>query len=150
MKIDIGLRKIETDDVNVITVEANYYPSTNVFADGCIVIHKNDRNDIRNFGGLGRSIGQLQDAVRAIGSLIDENGVKGFVMLRDRFLINIENIKTVQLKSTYDGLYLVEAEFENGQVVEIYRGQREKFAVKLIKEYQRAERDYFNSVEQTK
>ena len=71
-------------------------------------------------------------------------------MLRDRFLINIENIKTVQLKSTYDGLYLVEAEFENGQVVEIYRGQREKFAVKLIKEYQRAERDYFNSVEQTK
>lgn len=150
MKIDVGFGKIETDDINIVSVDGKYGSSNNVFADGCVAIYKKNGTKTSYFVGRGFSVGKLQDAVRMMGSLFKDSGVQGFVVIRDRFLININNMNSIYLEPTGDGLFLVEAIFKNGQVVEIYRGQRGKFAANLVKDYQRAERDYFNSIEQVK
>ena len=50
----------------------------------------------------------------------------------------------MHLKSNLRGIYLVEAELKNGQIVEIFKGCSEEYAVSLIQKYERSEERYLN------
>ena len=141
MKVDLGVREVETDDINFIVVDAVNFPATDVFATGRIVISTTDRREFSWYEGRGKSIGELEDVIGAMHSLIKAKGEDGFVMFRDKFLINISNVDFMKLKTNYSGFHSVEAKFKNGQNIMLYMGQREQYAVDIIRQYQRAQRE---------
>ena len=142
MRIDIGDRYVETDRVNAIVVGGRYCSASNFCSAGKILVCLKDDIKINCFDGARWTIGQLQEVLKTINKLFVDKGVDSFVILRDKFLINIDNVKEVRSSSTSDGLYLVEAEFKDGEVTCVYLGNRKQSARNLINQYKYAEEVY--------
>ena len=53
-------------------------------------------------------------------------------------------MQQLHFKSNLIGLHLVEAEFQDGQIVELYKGRDEEYAISLIQKYERSEERYLN------
>lgn len=142
MKIDIDNLKLNTNAINVISLDGTFFPARNIFVNGHIIICKNDGRKVKCFKDLGLGISQLEEVLLNINSYFAKKGVKGFTLLGDRFLINLDNMQEIHFKSNLLGTHLVEAEFENGQIVEIYKGQSEQYAMDLIQQYIESENNY--------
>lgn len=142
MEINIGERIIETDDVNIIAVNSKYFPMRNLYDEGHIVICQNDCRKVKCFEGTGHTIAQLEEIVGAMASLFASKGVSSFVNIRGGYLINIDNVREMRINSSPSGLYFLEAEFQNGRVVTLYKGDRIKYAKSLLNQYRYAEREY--------
>lgn len=149
MKINIDNKEIEANDINIIAIDGLLLPARRIFYNGHIVVCKKDGQKIRCFKNLGLNLFQLEEILLDIGSDVSQNGAKNFTPLTDRFLINIKNIQQMHFKSNLCGLHLVEAEFQNGHIVEIYKGRNEKYAIDLFQQYKEREEEYLN-IEQVK
>ena len=141
MKVDIVERVVETDDINIVLVGAKNFPDSSLLAKGHILICHNNRKKVKCFDD-NLSIAKLEGVVDAIGSLFAMHGVNSFVKLRERFLINIDNLYEIRVRSSSSNLYFLEAEFQNGQVFTLYRGSVLKYAKQLLEQYQNAENKY--------
>ena len=144
MKVNIDNARIETNDVNLITLDGTILPARRVFYDGHIVICKQDGRKVRCFKNYGLTLSQLEEILTDINSDISQNGARNFTLLADRYLINIDNMQQLHFKSNLIGLHLVEAEFQDGQIVELYKGRDEEYAISLIQKYERSEERYLN------
>ena len=144
MKVNIDNARIETNDVNLITLDGTILPARKVFYDGHIVICKQDGRKVRCFKNYGLTLSQLEEILTDINSDISQKGARNFTLLADRYLINIDNMQQLHFKSNLIGLHLVEAEFQDGQIVELYKGRDEEYAISLIQKYERSEERYLN------
>jgi len=139
MLIDIPKTYIETDTLNYLTYSGNYYPGRNLFDDGHIVLHENDGTERKCYKNLDLTIPLLEDIILDLYSYFAQQGAYGFCLLREVYLININNTHKLHLKSFQSGEFLVQAEFKNGQTLDIYKGKSEEYANELIQEYRNAE-----------
>lgn len=144
MKVNIDNSRIETNDVNLITLDGTILPARRIFYDGHIVICKQDGRKIRCFKNCGLTLSQLEEILTDISSDISQKGARNFTLLADRYLINIDNMQQLHFKSNLIGLHLIEAEFQDGQIVELYKGRDEEYAISLIQKYERSEERYLN------
>lgn len=144
MEINIEANKVETDDINLITFDGTILPARKIFYDGHIVVCKQDGRKIRCFKNYGLTLSQLEEILTNISSDISKMGTRNFTLLADRFLINNDNMQQLHFKSNLLGLHLVEAEFRDGQIVELYKGCNEEYAINLIQEYEKNEKKYVN------
>jgi len=76
MKVNIDNARIETNDVNLITLDGTILPARRVFYDGHIVICKQDGRKVRCFKNYGLTISQLEEILTDINSDISQKGGK--------------------------------------------------------------------------
>lgn len=143
MKIDFDNVRIETDNVNLISLDGTFYPGRNRFVDGHIIICEKNGHKRRCYN-YDLPVHLLEDILLDLYSYFAGEGARNFALLADRYLINIDNVKQMHLKSNLRGIHLVEAEFKNGQIVEMYKGRNEEYAIGLIQKYERGEERYLN------
>ena len=108
-------------------------------------VEKNSTNQIQRRVSNRSEIGnatKLEEILKNITTDISQKGARNFTLLADRYLINIDNMQQLHFKSNLIGLHLVEAEFQDGQIVELYKGRDEDYAISLIRKYEKGEEKY--------
>lgn len=143
MLIDIPKTYIETDNLNYLTYSGNYYPGRNTFDDGHIVLHQTNGNQRKCYKDLDLTITHLKDLMLDLYCYFFQQGAHEFCLLHDdTYLININNTKDIHLKSLANGYYSVEAEFNNGETLQIFKGRSEEYAKSLIMNYKNTKARY--------
>jgi len=145
MKINDNL-KIETNDINIITFDGIIFPARQTFVDAHIVVCKQDGRKIRCFKNSGLSLSQLEEILLNISIDFEKRG-GNFALLADRYLINLDNMEQLHFKSNLLGIHLVEIEFQNGQIVELYKGRNEQYAINLVRQYEENEENHLNQAQ---
>ena len=144
MKVNIANSRIETNEVNLITIDGTILPARGIFYDGHIIICKQNGRKIRCYRDYGLNFSQLEKILSNISSDMNRKGLENFTLLAGCYLINMDNMQEIHFKSNMLGIHLVEAEFQDGQIVELYKGCDEEYAITLIQNYERIEERYLN------
>ena len=101
-------------------------------------------NDFEYNSNIGGSFEKTKSLVHGIHEILRDHGVRNFVCLNDRYIINLDKVEGYNWQHNLLGQQVIWAEFYDGSQYAVYSGQSEKYAEKLYTALSEVQETYVN------
>ena len=135
-------RKIRIADINIILINEQ---RSCVGPLGYFLTVFTKSNSYNSHGFEDRSSIKLR--MKRLCENLKQEDINNFAFLNDEFILNIDNVKTVDWLSNAAGSQLIEAYFKNGDEFDLYEGFNRKYARHLYNSYNEQENAYLGVLE---
>jgi len=136
-------KRWDSDDINMVTIDGVCYSRKKKFFEPYIVIIAKDGNRWKLYKDYNFTVPQLRQTLQDWSVGFYKKDIDNFILLDNLYLLNMDNVRYLYLKSDMKRLYWIEAGFGDGSFVELYRGNDLKYATKLIETFEQKQREYF-------
>jgi len=143
-------KRWNTEDINMVTIDGVCYSRKKRFLEPYIVIIAKHGNRWKLYKDYNFTVPHLRQTLHNWSIGFYKKDMNNFLLLDNLYLLNMDNVRYLYLKSDMKRLYWLEAEFRDGSFEEIYRGNDLKYATKLIETFEQKQREYFIEKQKSK